>query len=599
VQAQKPGLTIRKKPADVAQSDESGTNETDAEGAAPAPSPAIEDGSHESDQVAVATPEPAPAEAEVAQLDPELQRVGKATPGPSRLSTQWRNEVAPPAEADPRQDDARASQLTDPFGDAPMPSTDDFGAMFESNATTVEEVFVGDRVRARVVSINDGNIFVDLGAKAEGVVSAGEFIGADGEISIAIGDEIDTYVTRIGRNGIEVSTALGRRGDGEADAEMLMHAQQSEIPIEGKVTAVNKGGYDVDIAGARGFCPFSQIDLNTSEPETHIGQTYRFLVQRVEEGGRNVVVSRSALLRAEREAAAAETLAALGIGDVCEGVVTRVEAYGAFVDIGGVDGLIHVSELSWERHETAAEVLSVGDRVRVKVLRVDDADNPRERRIALSLKALAEDPWISHVARMQVGDAITGVVSKLERFGAFIELAPGIDGLVHISEVARGKRINHPREVLEIGQHVEVLVMDINPLKRQIGLSMKALEDDPWAGVATRFPAGMTVQGVVENVQTFGVFVALPGGLTGLIPMSHLEGDESKHVHTRMRPGTEIEARVLDVDAPRRRITLTRRTDDEAEGSASYAAYQQTRTVDQGGRSLGTLGDLLARRKSK
>ncbi len=340
----------------------------------------------------------------------------------------WRSDRVPPPGAAPEPaDEAPVRELSN----EPMPTTDDFAAMLGDAPLQIARFSVGDKVTARIVVVGDDTLFASLGGKSEGVISRAEFLDDEGELTVGVGDEVEAYVVSSRGGSIRLSVALGH---GSADSAMLEDACQQQIPVEGRVTGTNKGGYDVAVLGSRGFCPFSQIDIESGrDPEAYVGETYRFLITRAEEGGRNVVLSRAALIRAEREAAAADILRDLKIGDELDGLVTRIAEFGAFVDIGGVDGLVHVSQLGWSRVEDPNEVVSVGDRVRVAVLGVSDLDDPARRRISLSMKALAEDPWVATVHTLHPGDAMPGTVVRLERYGAFVEIAPGVDGLVHVS----------------------------------------------------------------------------------------------------------------------------------------------------------------------
>ena len=440
-----------------------------------------------------------------------------------------------------------------------------------------------------MVAIGSEAVFVELGGKTEGAIDRSELLDDDGELTVSIGDPVEAFVVSV-HGGIKLSRGLGK---GSENAALLEDAHAQEIPVVGKVVATNKGGYEVEVPGTRAFCPFSQIDTNpTDDPDVHLGQSYQFLITRIEEGGRNVVVSRRRLLEQERARMAEETIEAIAPGAVFEGVVSRVADFGAFVDLGGIDGLVHVSELSYARLDHPSEMLSVGDAVRCVVLSASDLHDPKNRRIALSMKQLQEDPWMAAISEVHVGVTLTGVVSRMERFGAFVELGPGLDGLVHISEVSPGRRINHPKEVLSVGDEVQVQVIKVDPQRRQIGLSIKSLMDDPWSSAAKSYPVGASVQGLVDSVQKFGIFVSLTG-VNGLIPLSQLPDDEAKNVYTRFRPGNEIEARVISVDPERRRLTLSRREDTEADSRQAFDSYK-AKQDDAGG--MGTFADLLKKR---
>lgn len=508
-------------------------------------------------------------------------------------------EAAPqaPVSAAPAARAAEATPAHEPRRDPSppdqkIPTTDDFAAMFGATNTTVAHFDNGQRVKARIVSIARGTIFVSLGAKTEGTIDASEFVDDDGTITVKVGDEVESFVVNT-RGGIKLSTALGKN---IKSVEMLEEAKNQGIPVEGKVLSHNKGGFEIQLPGVKGFCPFSQIDFESGgEPEKHVGQSYRFLITRIEEGGRNVVVSRTQLIRDERRRAADETMSKIEEGSELDGTVTRITEFGAFVDLGGIEGMVHVSELGWSRVANPADVLSMGATVRVRILRIEDSvtkDGRPSKRIKLSMKAATNDPWLDAIAAFSIGSTYSGTVAKLEKFGAFVEIAPGIDGLVHISEMAVGRRIHHPSEVVAVGDRVQVQVVDVDPRKRQIALSMKALAEDPWAGVSAAFPVGARIQGTVESIQSFGLFVTLPNGITGLIPMSQLAEGEDKSVHAKFAAGSAIEAMVLAVEPERRRLTLTRRSDQDAESEAALKAYQSSKQGEPA--RLGTFADLLA-----
>jgi small subunit ribosomal protein S1 len=521
-----------------------------------------------------------------AKPEPKSAKPVEAQSSPKRDGRVWRSDALPgPVATNSRQHDAPAVQ-----DHGPDPTTEDFAALLGDAPINVTHYEPGDRVKAVIVGRGDGVLFVSLGGKSEGVVDTAGFVDEEGALTVAVGDEIEAWVTHRRDGTLHLSTSLTANDGG---TEMLEQAARDGVPVEGRVTGTNKGGFDVDVLGKRGFCPFSQIAIGPSEPEDHVGRTYRFLVQRVSEDGRDVVVSRAALLREEREAAAVDTLETLQVDDELEGCVTRLMDFGAFVDIGGVEGLVHVSELGWARVDHPREIVSEGDTVRVRVTRLENLDDPRNRRIGLSMRAMQTDPWVETASRLTVGTTTSGTVARLESFGAFVDLEPGVDGLVHISEISPGRRIGHPREVVSVGDTVQVQVIKVDPMRRQIGLSMKALMDDPWSIAASKLRPGTTVQGTVDAIKPFGVFIALEGGVTGLLPTSQFAEDERHNALSRFRPGTPIEARVLDVDPAKQRLTLTRRDDSEAVERAQYADYQAS-TSDEGG--LGTFADLLKKR---
>lgn len=334
---------------------------------------------------------------------------------------------------------------------------------------------VGDRVRGRIISIGPERAFIDLGGKAEGVIDVAELTDAEGHTA-DVGDTVESVVlSRDDQNG---TLALGR-GSGRRvhDSGDLEHAFSNQLPVEGLVSGVTKGGIEVQVAGVRAFCPASQVDIRFVEDlQPLIGQRLGFRITRFEGGRRpNLVLSRRALLEEEQRIRAAETRAKLEVGAVLKGTVTSVKDYGAFIDLGGVEGMVHVSELSYGRVARPQDLLSPGQSVEVAVLRIEKSDNPRQgERIALSIRALAADPWQEAEQRYPVGSRVHGTVTRLQPFGAFVEVEPGIEALVPIGELGAGKRVSHPKEVLNPGDAVEAAVLAVDPARRRLTLSLDA-----------------------------------------------------------------------------------------------------------------------------
>ncbi len=341
----------------------------------------------------------------------------------------------------------------------------------------------GDQVKGRVVAIGEDQVFVDLGGKAEGILDAASLRDAEGLISVAVGDEVTATVAGIEEDGtLRLGNQQARHLHGAAELEQ---AYRQQLPVQGRVTGVIKGGVEVQIAGQRAFCPASQIDIRFIEDLSEfVGQHLDFRVTKFE-GGRhlNLVVSRRLLLEEEQRARAEATRASIKEGAVLQGIVTSLQDYGAFVDLGGIEGMIHISELTFHRVKHPSEILSVGQALEVSVLRIDKTDNPkRPEKIALSLRVLSRDPWTEVAQQFPVGSRVQGQVTRLQPFGAFVELAPGVEGLIHISEMGAGKRIGHPQEVLGPGQAVEASVIAIDPANKRISLTLdeaKAAEAAP------------------------------------------------------------------------------------------------------------------------
>ncbi len=335
----------------------------------------------------------------------------------------------------------------------------------------------GDRITGRIVRLDATEAFVDFGGRSELPLSVDEFRGEDGELTVKEGDEVTAQVVKSG-DGLALSTTLDPSGAGKAQAmAMLESAREAGTPVEGKITATNKGGFTVDLGGQRGFCPFSQMDLRRVEdPEPFVGTSQRFLVLEISPDGRNIVLSRRALLQRERDEKASATRDALGPGAVFTGTVTRLMPYGAFVDIGGVEGLVHISQISHARISDPTEVLAEGQDVRVEVVEIQNKGEGRRERISLSMKTLADDPWPAEAGAFEPGNDVTGKVTRLVDFGAFVQLRPGIEGLVHISELSE-RRLLHPREVINEGDEITVRVLEIDLNRRRISLSRRQAAD--------------------------------------------------------------------------------------------------------------------------
>jgi small subunit ribosomal protein S1 len=333
---------------------------------------------------------------------------------------------------------------------------------------------VGDLVHGTVASIGREHVYVDLGIKSDAIVDIEELRDADGNVTVKVGDPVDMAVSAVDADSgtLLLGSKHGRRVHGAAGLEQ---AFEQHLPVEGHVTGVTKGGVEAEIAGVRAFCPASQLSLQFVEDlSSYVGQRLVFRITKYEGGKHpNLVVSRRELLDEERRAKAAELRARLVPGAVLPGTVTSLQTYGAFVDLGGVEGMIHISEMAFERVHHPSDLLSVGQQVEVAVLRVDQTDNPRHpEKIALSLRALAKNPWTEADRQFPVGKTVKGRVTRLQPFGAFVELAPGLEGMVHISELGAGRRITHPNEILKAGDEVEATVLSVDLDKRRIALSL-------------------------------------------------------------------------------------------------------------------------------
>ncbi|MBU8871508.1 MAG: S1 RNA-binding domain-containing protein [Gemmatimonadales bacterium] len=363
----------------------------------------------------------------------------------------------------------------------PGPENDDLNPDNEESSTEFADLLAsstaaepaaakpGDKVTGTIIQIGDHDSFVDCGLRNELPISTADLKNAEGELEFQVGQEITAHVQK-SPDGLKLALAINLR---QAGHEALTQAYESGAPVEGKVGETNKGGFSVDLGGVRAFCPYSQIDVQRiDDPSQFVGRTFQFKILELSEDGRNVVVSRRALVEVARKEQAATTRASIQLGDVMDGMVTRLVPFGAFVDVGGIEGLVHISQISHQRVNDPADVLKEGQEIQVKVLEVQNLGQGRSERISLSLKALAQDPWPATATSLSPGNDVQGKVTRLVDFGVFVELLPGVEGLIHISELAN-RRVIHPREVLNEGETVTVKVLDVDLNRRRISLSLR------------------------------------------------------------------------------------------------------------------------------
>ena len=427
-----------------------------------------------------------------------------------------------------------------------------FGDLLEAFSPELSiNLQVGDRVRGPVIAIGKESVFVDTGTKLDGIVSRAELLDPEGNLPCQVGDTLELYVVERSGNEIRLSRALSGAGGLQA----LQEAFRNRVPVEGKVKSEIKGGFEVNLMGRRTFCPFSQMDLRpVADAKVHVGQTYRFLITQLERQGRNIVASRRVLLEKELEKAVQAFMEDVKKGSRVEGRVSRLAPYGAFVElIPGLEGLLHISELSWSRVEQASEAVQVGQDVTVLVLDIQPGEKSRGWKISLSLKQLSPDPWTGVSGQFAEGDLISGRVTSLTRFGAFMEIAPGIEGLVHISEMSYRRRVAKPEEVVSRGDTVQVVVKEIDAANRRISLSIKDAEGDPWQDVTSKYRAGQRVKGVLEKKETFGCFVQLEPGITGLVPMSRIQSAADRQALEKLNPGDPFPVLIEEIHAADRK----------------------------------------------
>ncbi len=438
-------------------------------------------------------------------------------------------------------------------------AADDDLAGGETFAALLEESFAegemteGSVVKGTVITVDNDTVLIDVGLKSEGRVALKEFSVPGQPAEIKTGDRVDVYLERMeDKNGEAVlSRERARR---EEAWTVLETAFQGNERVTGNIFGRVKGGFTVDLSGAVAFLPGSQVDVRpVRDIGPLMGSPQPFQILKMDRRRGNIVVSRRAVLEESRAEARNELLANLKERQVLEGVVKNITDYGAFVDLGGVDGLLHVTDIAWRRINHPTEALSIGQPVNVQVIRY----NPETQRISLGMKQLEADPWDGVEAKYPVGTRFTGRVSNITDYGAFVELEPGVEGLVHISEMSWTKKNIHPGKIVSTSQEVEVMVLEVDPNKRRISLGLKQCFDNPWQSFVEKFPNGTVIEGEIKNITEFGLFVGLDGEIDGMVHLSDIDwarsGDEAVKDFTK---GDVIKAKVLDVDTTKERISL-------------------------------------------
>jgi len=406
-------------------------------------------------------------------------------------------------------------------------------------------------IEGTVVRVDQETVLVDIGLKSEGFVPVAEFRDASGQINVKVGDRIRVLMTREdGKKGYILSK---RKADYLAAWEKIGDTGQEGGIIEGTITARVNGGYTVDI-GVPAFLPASQVDIRpSSDQDSYIGLKGRFKVIKLNQKRDNIVLSRRAVLEEERQSIRDVTLDKLQEGQIVEGVVKNVTDYGAFVDLGGVDGLLHVSDLSWGRVGKPSDMLKPGQQITAKVLKFDRAKG----KISLGIKQTLADPWGDVPAKFPIGTRVSGRVVSLMEYGAFVELEPGVEGLIHVSEMSWTKRVRKAADVLSVGEEVETVVLGIDMNNRKISLGLKQVSENPWKTIADKYPVGTKIEGQIKNMTDFGMFIGIEDGIDGLVHVSDISWTKRvKHPGDVYEKGQLVQAVVLKVDVENERLSL-------------------------------------------
>ena len=417
---------------------------------------------------------------------------------------------------------------------------------------TLKEPQAGEIIKGKVLCIAKDVVIIDIGYKSEGHIPLKEFMDTKGNLEVQIGDEIEALLENSddekGYLVLSKEKAKQIKTWNEIEA-----AYQSGKPIEGKIVQKIKAGFSVDLNGITAFLPGSQVDIwPVNNPDQLINNTFSFKVLQYDRRKPNIVISRRALLEEEREKSKQDTLGMLEDGKIIEGIIKNITNYGVFVDLGGIDGLLHITDISWGKTKHPSQIFKVGDRITTKILKF----NKEEKKISLGLKQLKPDPWDTAVEKYQVGARVTGKVVSIVDYGAFVELEEGLEGLVHLSELCWTK-IKHPSQKLKLEDMIEVKVLEIDSATKKLSLSLKQLKPSPWDELALKYPKGARIKGVVKNIADYGIFVGIEEGIDGLVHISDMSWKKIKHPAELFQKGQEIEVEVISIDKEKERLSLS------------------------------------------
>ena len=462
--------------------------------------------------------------------------------------------------------------------DTLTPTRDDFSALLDETLQG-RDLGEGQVVHGRVVGIEKDILIIDVGLKTEGRIPAREFGIGEGAVIPKLGDNVEVYLERV-ENALGeavISRDKARREEAWTRLEVVF---AEGVPVNGAIIGRVKGGFTVDLGGASAFLPGSQVDIRpVRDVGPLMGKEQPFAILKMDRPRGNIVVSRRAILEEARAEQRTELVGQLQEGEVREGVVKNITDYGAFVDLGGIDGLLHVTDMSWKRVSHPSQVLAVGDTVKVQVVKI----NPDTQRISLGMKQLQTDPWDGVEAKYPVGAKMSGRITNITDYGAFVELEAGVEGLVHVSEMSWTKKNVHPGKIVSTSQEVDVVVLDVDASKRRISLGLKQAQDNPWDAFVAANPIGSTVEGEVKNATEFGLFIGLDNDIDGMVHLSDLDWNVSgEEAIQRYRKGETVKAKVLDVDVEKERVSLGIKQlggDPVGEGDVYKKGQQVTVTV--------------------
>ncbi|MGA9236036.1 MAG: 30S ribosomal protein S1 [Desulfobacterales bacterium] len=479
-----------------------------------------------------------------------------------QLNQETMSDSEPGSDAGPREaqptgavdvEDAQPQENSEEQPEQEGPKT---GDTMETLMDMYEESFKrfaeGEVVTGRIISVDKDHVLVDIGYKSEGQIRIHEFKDEKGNISAQIGDKVEVMVEWW--DDEEERVVLSKEKAQNVKVwEEIKKSYDDEGIIEGVITSRVKGGFSVDI-GVQAFLPGSQADLRPIRNlDDLVGKKYKFKILKYNRKRSNIVLSRRAILEEEREQKRTATLAVIGEGKILDGVVKNITEYGVFVDLGGVDGLLHITDISWGRVKHPSELFSISDQIKVKVLNFDI----EKERVSLGMKQLTPDPWTLAATKYPIGSRVNGKVVSLTDYGAFVELEEGIEGLIHVSEMSWTRKIRHPSKVVSVGEQVDAIVLDIKPDNRRISLGMKQVAPNPWDMVSEKYPIGTTIEGKIKNITDFGLFIGIDEGIDGLVHISDISWTKRiKHPSEIYKKGDLVQAIVLDIDKDNERFSL-------------------------------------------
>jgi small subunit ribosomal protein S1 len=469
-----------------------------------------------------------------------------------------------------------------------------FAAMFEDyNNFSSPKLKKGDRVKGKVIEIGTDSVFISTGAKIDGVADLAEFLDSNGETTVKEGDSLELYVVKSDETEIKLSKAIS----GQGDFRVIQEAFEQGIPVTGKITGTCKGGLNVDIMKKRAFCPISQIDTKfVNDLSAYVGKEYKFIITQFEPRARNIVLSRKAILQKDQAHAKENFLKQNNIGAILEGTITNIMPFGAFVELmPGIEGMVHISEFSWSRVDDTADYLKKGQKIKVMIMGIEGNEKNNDVRISLSMKKVEGDPWDKVEENFKPDQTVTGTVTKTTPYGAFVQITPGIEGLVHISEMSYIKRVSKAEEIVSPGDQILVMIKEIDKEQKRISLSIKEVDGDPWDTVETKFKTGQIIEGTVEKVESFGVFVNLVPGVSGLLPFSSIKKAADPSIYENLKPQEKVSLRIVDINIEEKRISLAPADEQDNDEWRGFAE-SDTEKPDS---DLGNFGAKLAEALAK